>query len=191
MPQVFIAFPRPKIRDAFLAKKEKLPFSYPEVNASKKTRVVGYDNDHNYVFLGKGEAVWNNARKALQKWQQFPSTWTKVEPEETPLEVGRTVAVNFRLFGLWWLNAARIVYVLDETNRFGFAYGTLPGHVEQGEECFWIEKETNGEIYYHIRAFSKPRFWVTRLGYPLARYFQRQFVLESMKIMKIKANQHD
>jgi uncharacterized protein (UPF0548 family) len=28
----------------------------------------------------------------------------------------------------------RVVYVLDEPERRGFAYGTLPGHPESGEE---------------------------------------------------------
>jgi uncharacterized protein (UPF0548 family) len=29
----------------------------------------------------------------------------------------------------------RVVYVIDEADRQGFAYGTLPGHPESGEEA--------------------------------------------------------
>jgi hypothetical protein len=39
------------------------------------------------------------------------------------------VAVLARSLGLWWLNACRIVSVVNEDGpgkRFGFAYGTLP-----------------------------------------------------------------
>ena len=46
------------------------------------------------------------------------------------------------LLGLWWLNACRIVYVVDEAGpvtKFGFAYGTLPGHAGTGEERFLVE----------------------------------------------------
>ena len=35
-----------------------------------------------------------------------------------------------RAIGFWWLNACRIVYVVDEAGpitQFGFAYGTLAG----------------------------------------------------------------
>ena len=102
---------------------------------------------------------------------------------------GKTVAVFFYLFGLWWLNSCRIVYTMNDENCFGFAYGTLPGHVEKGEECFWIEKGSNGDVYYHIRAFSKPRIWLTKIGYPIARWQQRRFVKESMQRMKKLANQ--
>jgi Domain of unknown function (DUF1990) len=44
---------------------------------------------------------------------------------------------------IWSRSAApcRVVCVVDEagpTSKFGFAYGTLPGHVESGEERFLI-----------------------------------------------------
>ena len=91
-----------------------------------------------------------------------------------------------RAGGLWWLNACRIVYVIDEPSpvrRFGFAYGTLPGHVECGEERFCVEHLADDSVWYDIRAFSRPRFWMTRLGYPLARRLQKRFAAESKAIM--------
>jgi len=48
------------------------------------------------------------------------------------------------------------VYVIDETvpvRRFGFAYGTLPAHVEQGEERFSVELHADGAVWYDLRAF--------------------------------------
>lgn len=188
--QAFLSFPKKDKITAFLKEQSSLPFSYPEVNASKTEQVAGYDNDHNKIYLGKGETVWQNAKIALQNWQQFPQSWTTTLPKKTPLKNEETVAVFFRMFGIWWMNAARIVYILDDEKWFGFAYGTLPGHVECGEECFWIEKEADGSIFYHIRAFSKPRFWMAKLGYPIARAYQRKFVLESMQRMHQLANQN-
>lgn len=65
-----------------------------------------------------------------------------------------------RAIGLWWLNACRIVYVVDESgpiSRFGLAYGTLPGHVERGEERFMIEwNRGDNSVWYDILAFSRP-----------------------------------
>ena len=92
--------------------------------------------------------------------------------------------VLFKIFSIWWINSARIVYTIDNENKFGFAYGTLPGHLEKGEECFWIEKDESGSVYYHIKAFSKPAYWFVWLVYPLARTFQRRFVKESLTRMK-------
>jgi uncharacterized protein (UPF0548 family) len=188
--QAFISFPKKDKIATFLKEQSPLPYSYPEVNASKTEQVEGYDNDHNKIYLGKGETIWQNAKIALKNWQQFPQDWTTTLPQKTPLKNNKTVAVFFRMFGIWWMNAARIVYTLDDAQRFGFAYGTLPGHVERGEECFWIEKEADGSIFYHIRAFSRPRFWMARLGYPIARAYQRKFVRQSMQRMHQLANQN-
>ena len=70
-----------------------------------------------------------------------------------------------------------------------FAYGTLPGHIEKGEECFWIEKDNEGIITYHIKAFSKPAYLFIWLVYPIARFFQRRFVKQSMDRMKKLSNE--
>ena len=81
--------------------------------------------------------------------------------------------------GLWWLNACRIIYVVDESgpiNTFGFAYGTLPGHVESGEERFLIEWDRkDNSVWYDILAFSKPNHVLAWLGYPYVRLKQAQF----------------
>ncbi|MEL6635488.1 MAG: DUF1990 domain-containing protein [Bacteroidota bacterium] len=187
---VSLRFPNlPRIQQ-FIQGEEGLPYSYPEIGASRTQGPAHYDNDHHSVYLGEGEAVWNRAVAALRAWQQFPPDWTVVHPQRTPLEEGQTVAVLFRLFGMWWTNSARIVYCLDEPQRFGFAYGTLPGHVECGEECFWIERDSAGAIHYHIRAFSKPRFWLVRLAYPFARTQQKRFVRQSLARMEAIAQQN-
>lgn len=167
---------------AFLTSQSVLPFSYAEVGATRGEAPLGYDLDHNRIALGKGPGVFEAATAAVRRWQMFPSPWTEIQPSDTPIRPGAVVAMLARVFGLWWLNACRIVYVLDEAGpprRFGFAYGTLPGHVEQGEERFLIEWTADDTVWYDLRAFSRPRHWLVRLGYPLARRLQRRFVADS------------
>jgi len=65
--------------------------------------------------------------------------------------------------------------VIDEPRRFGFAYGTLPGHAERGEERFLIEWLTDDTVWYDLDAISCPRYWAARVAYPVARRLQRQF----------------
>jgi len=89
-------------------------------------------------------------------------------------------------FGFYSLNACRIVYVVDEhgpPRRFGFAYGTLPAHVECGEERFMIEMSADGTVSYSLRAVSKPRLLLTRIGYPIVRRLQKRFVRDSQAAM--------
>jgi len=164
-------------------------FSYREVGASRHNaeRPHGYSVDHTRVQLGAGEEVFGAACAALRSWRMFPKTWTRIVPAEAPIRVGETLAMEAHTLGVWWLNACRIVYVLDEhgpMRRFGFAYGTLRAHVEQGEERFSVELHADGGVWYDLRAFSRPRYWPVRLGAKLARRLQARFVRESQAAMR-------
>jgi uncharacterized protein (UPF0548 family) len=68
--------------------------------------------------------------------------------------------------------------------KFGFAYGTLPEHAESGEERFLIEWDRGeNSVWYDILAFSRPRHWLARLGYPLTRRLQARFRRDSAAAM--------
>lgn len=171
----------------FLAAQAQLPFSYPEVGQSTGGPPRGYDLDHNRALLGSGPAVFDAACAALRRWQMFPAPWTQILPKDSPIQAGTVVAMLARAFGLWWLNACRIVHVIDEmepVRRFGFAYGTLPGHVECGEERFTVEWLADDSVWYDLRAFSRSRHWLVRLAYPLARRLQKRFIAESKAAMQ-------
>ncbi len=126
-------------------------------------------------------------KKALERWQQFRLGWLEASPDETPIREGQVVAILARSLGLRWLNACRIVAVLNEhgpVNRFGFAYGTLPDHVGSGEERFLIEWDREeGGVWYDILAFSRPRHVLARHGYPWVRRVQKRFGRESAAAM--------
>jgi uncharacterized protein (UPF0548 family) len=135
------------------------------------------------MHLGNGESLFQSARAALQQWRQFPQGWVEVWPPDTPIRPGEVVAVLGRALGLWWLNACRIVYVVNESGpiaKFGFAYGTLPDHVASGEERFQVEwHRSDDSVWYDILAFSRPNHIAARLGYPVVRRLQKRFGRES------------
>jgi uncharacterized protein (UPF0548 family) len=66
----------------------------------------------------------------------------------------------------------RIVSVFKEPDTFGFAYGTLPGHPERGEESFVLERRDDA-TYFTVRAFSRPVDPLARLSGPIGRAVQR------------------
>jgi uncharacterized protein (UPF0548 family) len=92
------------------------------------------------------------------------------------MAVGTPVGVRAYHCGFWSLNPARIVYLVEEmgdVKRFGFGYGTLPGHAERGEERFRVEwNREDGCVYYDAFAFSRPKHPLAWLGYPFARALQ-------------------
>jgi uncharacterized protein (UPF0548 family) len=182
--------------DAFLAVQRRTggdaAFSYPDVGGTRRNdfHPAGFNLDHNRVQIGTGDGDFAAACAALQGWRMFPRPWTRIQPAGAPIRVGQTLAMQAYAFGFWWLSACRIVYVLDEpapppvVRRFGFAYGTLPAHVESGEERFSVELLADGSVWYDLRAFSRPHFWPVRLARPLARRLQQRFVRESQAAMR-------
>ena len=122
----------------FLAQETGAAFSYADVGATADgRRPPTFDYDCNRVLLGQGEEVFGRACGAIRQWRQFPKSWTRIIPDDAPLRSGVTVVLIVHALGFWWWNSARIVYTVGETGsarRFGFAYGTLPGHVERGED---------------------------------------------------------
>lgn len=184
--------PTPAEVGSFIASQKDLPFTYSQVGATQTELLQsGFTVDHNQIRLGEGEAVFQRATAALRSWKEFDLGWVTIMPPGKPLAVGTTVAVQAHTFGFWSLSAARIVYVIDEREtrnaRFGFAYGTLPDHVECGEERFSIEWREDNSVWYDIYAFSHPQHALVKLGSKLARMLQKRFAKESLAIMKSTA----
>ena len=175
------------VRD-FLAAQAKLDFTYTAVGATASLPPVGYLVDHTRIKLGEGEEFFTRAKAALGRWEQFRLGWVEAWPPETPIQAGEVVAIVARRFGVWWLSACRVVYVVDEpgpVGRYGFAYGTLPDHAGSGEERFLVEWDRgSGEVWYDILAFSRPQWLLTRLGYRYMRRLQKRFGRESAAAMR-------
>ena len=170
--------------DRFIEDAKHQSFSYPEIGSSQTSPPPGYNIDHNRIQLGSGHDAFQAARQGIREWKMFAFPWIDLCRPDTPIEVGQTVAILARHFGFYSLNASRIVYVIDEHDRYGFAYGTLTEHGEIGEERFSVEYHTGtGEVWYDLFAFSRPGHILAKLGYPLSRYLQHEFAKESLQAM--------
>jgi uncharacterized protein (UPF0548 family) len=118
----------------------------------------------------------------------FGMQWISIWPPAAPIKVGTTVVVVASHLGFWSLNPCRIVYVIDEPYKFGFAYGTVLGHSEIGEERFVVEMNRESEeVSYEILAYSRPTALVFG-GLPLARILQRRFARDSLSAMRAALN---
>ena len=175
---------RPTIQ-RFIESQSSLDVTYSGIGSTQGTPPSGYVVDHTRAKLSEGEAAFQTAQAALRNWSHFQLGWVQPCWPDTPIEPNQTVAILVRAFGLWSLNACRILYVVQEADKFGFAYGTLPEHAESGEERFIVEwDQSDDSVWYDILAFSRPNQFLTRIAYPVTRRLQKRFARDSVAAMK-------
>ena len=152
-------------------------FTYDEVGATASAGDLpdGYHHVRVTRVLGRGEDVFAAAVDGIRRWQLHRRQGYRVAPDEPPIEAGTVVALDVPLVAVHVIAACRIAWVVDEPDRFGFGYGTLPIHPESGEEAFVVERGTGetgaapGDVRLAITAFSRPRHALVRLAGPVAR----------------------
>jgi uncharacterized protein (UPF0548 family) len=173
--------------DAQLSRSDQ-PFNYREVGAtagltSFEAIAVNYDIDRHRVRLGTGRDLFERARSALLAWRHFEIPWLELQGTKTQVSLDQVVATLTRASGLWFLNPCRVVYMEGTSNpstEAAFAYGTLSGHVERGEERFAVHFDpSTGEVSYRVLAFSRPAVLVSKLGRPWVRRLQKRFAIAS------------
>jgi uncharacterized protein (UPF0548 family) len=170
-----------------LANQRACDFSYPDVGATRGDLPSGYAVLRGRVDLGHGSTTFARAVNLFLRWKMFDFPGIRLCWPDAPIQPGTEVAVLVEHFGFWSLNCCKIVYVIDEdgpVRRFGFAYGTLPEHAEQGEERFTLEWNRGSDLVsYDILSFSRPGNAAVKLAYPLARWLQRRFLRHSLAAM--------
>ncbi len=193
---ILLGRPSDRTVEEFLSTQLNQGFSYSEVGMTNTAgpAPAGYTLDHNRIRLGEGPDVFDQAVEALRAWQHFNLGWLSVCSTEVPIEPGSLVGLLTSFTAVSLLFACRIVYVVrDEglVHKYGFAYGTLPGHPECGEERFTLERNvSDNNVWYDILALSYPASLPVTVAYPVTRFVQRRFVEDSQLAMqKAIANQ--
>ncbi|MBB1253558.1 septum formation inhibitor Maf [Streptomyces sp. OF3] len=121
------------------------------------------------VPLGAGPEVLARAGEALTNWSMHRATGLGVSPTAPKAAPGVRVALR-----LGPLRApCEVVWTVREQTRIGFAYGTLAGHPECGEEAFVVERLASGSVTLTVRAFSRPAAWYLRALGPVGHWGQR------------------
>jgi uncharacterized protein (UPF0548 family) len=78
----------------------------------------------------------------------------------------------------------RIVAVVDDPDRYGFAYGTLGLHPETGEESFLVVREQSGDVRFDVEGVSRPTQTLARLVPPIAHRLQDSAVRRYLSAME-------
>jgi uncharacterized protein (UPF0548 family) len=124
------------------------------------------------VAVGAGDEVFDRARVGLRKWVCHRGIGATVHPADAALDVGSTLLVVLHAGPVSVIVPNRVVAVVDETDRFGFAYGTLDGHQERGEESFLVERATDGRVNANVTVDAGAATLAARVASLIVSRFQ-------------------
>lgn len=146
--------------------------TYAPVGATRGDLPDGFGHQQHRRTVGRGLSDFQAAAEAVMCWRAQDLLGVRVEPADDPAREGLTIRVRFGVGPLTRSAPARVVYVVDQPSRCGFAYGTLPGHPLSGEESFVVQLEADGSVVFTVRAYSRAGSTLTRMSGPVLPLFQ-------------------
>jgi uncharacterized protein (UPF0548 family) len=147
-----------------------LPLSYTEVGATAGPLPAGYHHVQKSAVIGRGRRRFEDAADKGMRWGMLRGAGLRIEATTEVAAVGSEVIVRVGPVRA----PCRVVYIVDEPDLRGFAYGTLPGHAESGEERFVVRYDSaSDEVVAEVTAFSCHATWWSRLGSPVTSVAQR------------------
>jgi len=145
--------------------------TYREVGATAGPMPPGYRHDRWELDLGAfDDGAFRRLAAGLRCWLPQRGAGFTIAPD-APVRVGLTFALVIPMPVGYVTGTGRVISVTDQPEEYGFAYGTLPAHPEQGEEAFHVARR-GGRLAFTVTAFSRPRHPAARLGGPLTRALQ-------------------
>jgi uncharacterized protein (UPF0548 family) len=148
--------------------------TYVQVGQTAAALPPGYHHMCRSVVIGAGRAAFDTAADLLLSWAVHSRAGLRVAASRPTAEPGAVVMLGLRAGPVRIGAPCRVVYTVAEPRRRGFAYGTLAGHPESGEEAFVIAHEPDDTVTFTITAFSRPAGAVALIAGPLGRWVQRR-----------------
>ncbi|MER5602277.1 DUF1990 domain-containing protein [Streptomyces sp. NPDC002265] len=168
-----------------------MSFTYADVGATREHAGFcppGFHPLHIRTRLGEGEALFRRAAEAVLTWEMHRALGVGVTTKADRAEPGADVTIT--LAGL--IKApCRVVWTVEEHRRAGWAYGTLPGHPECGEESFVVHRTGDGTVWFTVSAFSRPAKWYARAGGAATRTLQHAYARRCGTVLRRLCAPHD
>jgi uncharacterized protein (UPF0548 family) len=162
------------LRAADLTALAEAPLTYPGVGSARSGPApAGFREDRRSAVVGSGRDAFERAAAAVLDWRAQRGAGLRVRasgPAGTP---GTVVVLTAGLPRFGYDIPCRVVWAQTDGDERGFAYGTLPGHPESGEECFLVRLTPDGDVVYEIRVFFRLASTAARLAGPVSLLLQR------------------
>ncbi|MEU2620022.1 DUF1990 domain-containing protein [Streptomyces sp. NPDC007157] len=152
-----------------------MSFTYEAVGATREDLAAcppGFHHLHVRTRIGEGQEVFHKAAETVLTWELHRALGVGIDAAADRAAPGVDVTVT--LAGL--IKApCRVVWTAEESRRAGWAYGTLTGHPECGEEAFLVTRTGDGTVWLTVAAFSKAAKWYARAGGAATRGLQQAY----------------
>ncbi|MFC8790593.1 DUF1990 family protein [Streptomyces cinereoruber] len=151
--------------------------TYREVGATRTPEALpeGYHHLRYSTVVGHGRAAFAAAGTAVTAWRMHRRSGAGLTADADRAGPGVRVEVSAGVGRFRIAVPCAVIWTAYEKDRTGFAYGTLAGHPECGEESFLVTLEPDGAVRFTVTAFSRPAVWYTRLSGPLVPLLQRAY----------------
>ena len=188
----FLRRPGASVLDELLARLRDAPLSYPErgMSLGEVSVPTHYHCERHRVAL---DVDFDAAKAALAAFATHRLHYMFLHPEAPSVRLGLDVIVCARIGPVWTANPCRVVAVNESPDRFAYAYGTLPGHSEHGEESFAVERVREGgvlRVYGETVAYARPQDILARLGEPIAHRVQASIKVDYMAALVAAVSRH-
>lgn len=160
-----------------------MSFTYDAVGATRENGFCppGFHPLHVRSRIGEGEEVFRRAAEAVMTWEMHRAMGVGIAASSD--RAAPDVDVTVTLAGL--IKApCRVVWTVDEYRRIGWAYGTLSGHPECGEEAFEVDRTGDGTVWLTVRAFSRGAKWYARAGGAATRGLQHAYARRCGNVLR-------
>jgi uncharacterized protein (UPF0548 family) len=167
--------PNDKKLESVLAAQSKLAVAYSPSGMFKRPHTLwGFKETGGSVMVGHGQRVFDTATQNIKRWRVHECAGLTVTPRGAEVRESADVILLMKLPIGYVTVSCRVVSVTQSKDQWGFTYGTLPHHVERGEELFSVTMAPDGTVTFTVRAMSRPGHFLTRVGAPVAQIIQRR-----------------
>jgi uncharacterized protein (UPF0548 family) len=147
-------------------------YNYRQIGGTRGELPEGCRIVRREAEVGHGRTRFEALANRLLSWQMHRDARLVVEAQTEQARPDSEVRLGLRLGPLTVGAACRVVYVIEETDRRGFAYGTLAGHPERGESLFEVRLTADDGVRFLVTSFSTPATWWSRAAGPVTRRMQ-------------------
>jgi uncharacterized protein (UPF0548 family) len=131
----------------------------------------GFRHLRHRTYLGHGDEVFRRSAEAVLTFAMHRAIGATVRPTAERAAPGVRLTIGKGPLHV----PCEVVWAVDDPDRAGWGYGTLPGHQASGEEAFEVIRAPYGRIWFAVTAYSRPARLPMRAAGPVAVLAQQAY----------------